>query len=686
MTEELQKLLDNAGQVVELDVDDLYSFDENFLSIYLKKLINLHSLDLREYNYKYKSAWEVENLTCLICHTINEKDFNDNILKLRNLESLVITHNDFTSFPLKILELPKLKYLYLAKNKFSNFEYFFDYNGVNFIDVLEQNRNLFKEIKTYSWGCIIKDIADVYFLNRFNDFEVGVFTNKGISVDIAGDYNKPLQLLNKIKEIAYSSKELKIINEFFYYKKDANWSESDLVDVNKLKLYKKRNRRYYDEWLVDDLLEYVGGKEYRVQLEIQFALEKFNEQKNYETQGNSKYITDLTFRDFKLFSEIQIKLQQHVNVVIGKNGTGKTTLLQAIAMSSVFNLSPELPKNLQNYIRKTESFANNTVFWGQFERNIKIYPNGIETIQSFIPTPFVFAYGANIFHNPTKISADLLDNLKIGNGSTTRISTLFEDYSDNFNDPTEVLSKLKFIYNVDEISLNYLKETINEFLKITEIEEFTINGNSQIVDKNGKQWKLPELSEGYRNNLLLVSDLVFSIFAARNQIFSQEIPINQTFEKAAGLVLIDEFDRHLHPTWQRGFVGKLTKVFPNVQFVLTTHNILSVQSAVGGNAIMLSVNGVEQKKIDYGWSIERIYNEFLEGDNKIYDHIVQGKLHRFSELIDSIYKEQNTDLINSEFKEIVKYLLFDIKSSEVNSMVAHEIAQLEEIIGKTIEL
>lgn len=38
------------------------------------------------------------------------------------------------------------------------------------------------------------------------------------------------------------------------------------------------------------------------------------------------------------------------------------------------------------------------------------------------------------------------------------------------------------------------------------------------------------------------------------------------------MVLIDEVDLHLHPKWQQNLIDKLTKTFPNVQFILTTHS------------------------------------------------------------------------------------------------------------------
>jgi len=55
----------------------------------------------------------------------------------------------------------------------------------------------------------------------------------------------------------------------------------------------------------------------------------------------------------------------------------------------------------------------------------------------------------------------------------------------------------------------------------------------------------------------------------------------------AGLVLIDEIELHLHPTWQRQVVEKLRTTFPNIQFVATTHSPFVIQSLRPGELINL---------------------------------------------------------------------------------------------------
>lgn len=62
---------------------------------------------------------------------------------------------------------------------------------------------------------------------------------------------------------------------------------------------------------------------------------------------------------------------------------------------------------------------------------------------------------------------------------------------------------------------------------------------------------------------------------------------------APGVVLIDEVDAHLHPSWQRQIGPWLTRLFPHVQFIVTTHSPYVCQSATRGSVWVLPAPGEE---------------------------------------------------------------------------------------------
>ena len=89
---------------------------------------------------------------------------------------------------------------------------------------------------------------------------------------------------------------------------------------------------------------------------------------------------------------------------------------------------------------------------------------------------------------------------------------------------------------------------------------------SLVISKDDEDLKIEQLSDGEKNLILLVSDI-----ARRLAIANQN---KTTALEGEGIVLIDEVELHLHPTWQREVLNGLQKTFPNVQFIVTTHSPL----------------------------------------------------------------------------------------------------------------
>lgn len=91
---------------------------------------------------------------------------------------------------------------------------------------------------------------------------------------------------------------------------------------------------------------------------------------------------------------------------------------------------------------------------------------------------------------------------------------------------------------------------------------------------NGKAERIPYslMSDGYRSMIGLVADLAFRCIKLNPHLGADAI------KETEGLVMIDELDMHLHPTWQRHVVRDLMRCFPKLQFVATTHSPFIVQS------------------------------------------------------------------------------------------------------------
>ena len=94
-----------------------------------------------------------------------------------------------------------------------------------------------------------------------------------------------------------------------------------------------------------------------------------------------------------------------------------------------------------------------------------------------------------------------------------------------------------------------------------------------------------------------------------------------------GVVLIDEIDAHLHPTWQRRIGFWFRKHFPNIQFIVTTHSPLICQAAEVGSVWHLPTPGSgEQLQQVTGDTLRRlIYGNVLEAyGTEVFGEILIG--------------------------------------------------------------
>jgi hypothetical protein len=97
----------------------------------------------------------------------------------------------------------------------------------------------------------------------------------------------------------------------------------------------------------------------------------------------------------------------------------------------------------------------------------------------------------------------------------------------------------------------------------------------QIVKESGRE-SFDDLSDGYRSMLALASDIMAVMFDQW-----------EDMKTAEGIVLLDELENHLHPTWKMRVVSSLRSFFPRVQFITTTHDLLCLRGLQNGEVAVL---------------------------------------------------------------------------------------------------
>jgi predicted ATP-binding protein involved in virulence len=134
------------------------------------------------------------------------------------------------------------------------------------------------------------------------------------------------------------------------------------------------------------------------------------------------------------------------------------------------------------------------------------------------------------------------------------------------------------------------------------------NPKAFVIKKNNTSFDFNQLSDGEKSYLALILDI------ARKMAMTH--PISEHPLEEDGIILIDEIDLHLHPSWQREVIGKLQTIFPNCQFIVTTHSpqVVSCVNLRDGNRLVCSYNGqlIETSENPYGQESDMVLTEAFQ--------------------------------------------------------------------------
>lgn len=364
---------------------------------------------------------------------------------------------------------------------------------------------------------------------------------------------------------------------------------------------------------------------------------------------------------------------QQWNVILGNNNTGKTTILKVLA-----SLEPK--QNIQEdkkYIGPTHiinSEINNTYKiqahlglvnnWGFNANKSKTDENeyGFYAIVSrsfdedenefdFISKSYFVGYGISRKISETSLSSNdsEKDNLK----------GIFQD-DVRYTNPEEWLLQLALTANNGNQNSEKLYNKVHEILtsdllpdvKDIKLKYETRNNSVQnyaLFHTDYGQVRLRELGYGYQSTMVWVVDLAKKMF---ERFYKLENPLH-----GAAICLVDEIDLHLHPDWQRKIIKYLSGVFPNVQFIVTAHSPLIVQSAEDVNLIILEKDKenthIRQEFGTFqGWTVEEILQDLMGLGEKTLSDTYLNFLKQFETGID----EENYEKAKSAFDELNKIL------------------------------
>ena len=322
-------------------------------------------------------------------------------------------------------------------------------------------------------------------------------------------------------------------------------------------------------------------------------------------------------------------------IITGKNGSGKTILLNAIVehLSKVCNDKMLSFLDFKKYLESNQAWLQQAETTGDSksiasgQNNVEYYKNRIEEFYGKVELSF---------HDIYSIPKDFLSQDFIIAYYADERKSLFVEPKNPVKPDLKMKTDLK--HNKEALARNegktedadYIRQWFVGFRNIlrqifddTTLElDFNYKDYSFLIQTRGKSFKFTELSAGYSAALDIVADLILKMQSQNNVV--------RAYEKE-GIVLIDEIETHLHLELQRVILPILTTIFPNIQFVVTTHSPFILNSLENAIAFDLEHREPIEDLTDYS------YEALAEGyfGVRTDSSEIQMRLQRMEELIRS---------------------------------------------------
>lgn len=335
------------------------------------------------------------------------------------------------------------------------------------------------------------------------------------------------------------------------------------------------------------------------------------------------YLEKLKLHNFRCYEKLEMDFNRQLTVLVGKNGSGKTTVLEAIAIAIGtwfvgFNIVNAKGINKRtDPLRKAyqigatddvqTQFPVEIEAWGKIEESKdqilhwkrELYtPTGTMTTKDAKEiVEYAAEYQKAISEGRTDIylpmvayygTGRLWDYHRQKRTDVFKVSSRTNGYIDCLDgtanvklmmDWFQIMTINKYQRQEENLESNPELDTVYLAMEkcLTNLSGYSdvkirYNMGTQELDvyyseQDKQRMRIPlnQLSDGYKGMISLVADIAYRMATLNPQLGTEVL------SKGDGVVLIDEVDLHLHPAWQQKVIDNLMNIFPKVQFIVSTH-------------------------------------------------------------------------------------------------------------------
>ncbi|MDD1004736.1 AAA family ATPase [Pseudomonas sp. TNT2022 ID642] len=390
----------------------------------------------------------------------------------------------------------------------------------------------------------------------------------------------------------------------------------------------------------------------------------------------------LHIQNFRCYEDATFDFQPGFNLVVGVNGSGKTSLLQAVAASYIDFVAAtgksevHLPdEDIRFVVDKYEGrsrferrfpvvlAAHGQVFdcssWSMlrerhdvpFLSDILLDAEVTEKISNIdkgksIDLPVLAFYRSNRRWRGAGVSSEF--------AASQRLSRLdgynnWSDASANLRDFEswvigKTLERMQWLLEAGspltgrETELTWINSMISLAVPGATGIRYDLRLQNMMVEfDEARSFPFSDLSDGQRGMIALFTDI------ARRMCILNPHMGKDVLKNTAGVVIIDELDIHLHPAWQRSIVPALRQAFPKVQFIAASHSPQIIGSLKPQEVILLNNGDPSHPRVTYGLDSSSVLEEVM-GVNQREPEIESLLSELFSTLEDNDLKKAKSQL------------------------------------------
>lgn len=359
------------------------------------------------------------------------------------------------------------------------------------------------------------------------------------------------------------------------------------------------------------------------------------------------FLKHLSIQNFKGLVHCEVDLEPGFNLLIGDNGKGKTSILEAasVALGGFIAGIDHIPSKhiVESEIRVSSSSMGDGSFNQQFETPVSIYccadvngdevkwtrqKNSVSASRTTVEPRDICKIANAMSKNPQSVLPVLSYQsaarawMQKRDSSNKLFDTQFSrtlGYRNCLEEATDSKSLLNWCAKMEQVSwqknkpigeYESVKNAVSTFMSVmsgTDVCEIQFDKQSSELSYKEGDGSLPlrYLSAGYQSVIWMVLDIAYRMAVLNPN-------LREKATEGSGVVLIDELDVHLHPKWQWNIISALTQTFPNVQFISATHSPIIIASCKRGKLIDVNGDNISYPPSGYGVEINDVLTSTQE--------------------------------------------------------------------------